>query len=146
MSTPTRRDALAAGACALLAASLACCTPAAAVRIEHAWVRAADSTATTAAYFTLVNDGPDTLHVTGVSGDCAASIRMHRTVREDGMVSMREADGFDVPPHARLAFAPGGNHVMLTTLAHALVPGHAVALQLDLSGRPQLPIHAEVRP
>ena len=132
-------------ACLALLAGAGGCGPQAPVHVEDAWVRAADSAGTTAAYFTLVNGGPDTLHVTGVTGACAASLRMHRTVRERGMVSMREADRFDVPPHTRLVFAPGGNHVMLTGLAHRLEPGLTVALMLDMSGGAQVPMVAEVR-
>jgi copper(I)-binding protein len=113
--------------------------------VEHAWARAAERGATTAAYFTLVNGGADTLHVTGVSGDGAESIAMHTTVRVGNMVTMREASSFDVAPGARLVFAPGGNHVMLTHLRTALTAGGHVNLALHLSGQPDLPVIASVR-
>jgi copper(I)-binding protein len=114
-------------------------------RIEHAWARAAERGATTAAYFTLVNGGPDTLHVTGVSGDAAESIAMHTSVHVGNMVTMREAGSFEVAPGSRLVFAPGGNHVMLTHLRAPLTPGSRVNLALHVSGQPDLPVIASVR-
>jgi copper(I)-binding protein len=116
------------------------------VRIEHAWVRAASVGGTTAAYFTLVNASSDTLHVTGVGGELAAAIQMHETVREGGMVTMREAAAFAVAPRTRLEFRPGGDHVMLERLRESLEAGARVRLALRLSGRADLPIVAEVRP
>ena len=122
------------------------CGSPAPVRAEAAWARAADSAGTTAAYFMLVNEGADTLHVTGVSGDCAASFTMHTTVREGGMVAMREAERFDVAPYGRLLLAPGGSHVMLAGLRRRLLPGTGLNLTLHLSDGTQLTVVASVRP
>jgi hypothetical protein len=122
------------------------CGPQAPVRIERAWVRAADSAGTTAAYFTLVNDGADSLHVTGVGGDVADAITLHETVREGGMVTMRETDRVDVAPHSRLAFAPGGRHVMLAGVRRRLTPGSNVNLALHTSSGAELQVVAEVHP
>ncbi len=123
----------------------AACAPPAPVRVEDAWVRAADSAATTAAYFTLVNDRADSLHVTGLSGDCAASISLHESVRTGRLVSMREVERLDVAPHGRLVLVPGGRHVMLTGLRRALRPGQRLDLVLHLSDGSQLPVPASVR-
>jgi copper(I)-binding protein len=140
-----RLSRIALVACLALPAIPGCGTPAP-VRIERAWVRAADSAATTAAYFTLVNDGADSLHVTGLSGDVADAIAMHETVREGGMASMRETDLVDVAPRSRVAFEPGGRHVMLVGLRHRLLPGLPVNLTLHTSDGRELPVVAEVRP
>lgn len=129
----------------VLASAAAGCGQHASVRTDAAWVRGADSAATTAAYFTLVNDRDDTLHVTGISGDAANAISMHETVHVGAMASMRELAFLDVPPHARIAFAPGGRHVMLEGLSRALEPGMHVNLVLHASGWPEVPIVAEVR-
>ncbi len=133
-------------ALALLALALAAgCAPAA-PRVERAWVRAADSAGTTVAYFTLVNGGPETLRVTGIGGDLADSIRMHETLHDRGMASMRELDVVEVAPGERLPFAPGGRHVMIQGLRRTLVPGTTVHLVLHVKAGPDLPVAASVRP
>jgi periplasmic copper chaperone A len=126
-------------------ALLAGCESRPAVRVENAWVRAADSAGTTAAYLTVVNDGPDTLRLTGVTGTCADAVQMHETVREGGMVSMREAAEFVVAPHAKAAFEPGGSHIMLVGLRQKLTPGLWVNLALHTSAGAELPVTAGVR-
>jgi hypothetical protein len=129
-----------------LAGTLAGCSERPALRVEHAWLRSADSGATTAGYLTLVNGGADSLRVTGASGSCAEAIGMHETVRDGGRVAMREAQEFRVPPGARLEFAPGGNHLMLTHLRRRLVPGRREELSLRLSDGRTVPVEATVRP
>lgn len=132
---------------ALLAAStvLHGCGARAPLRVEHAWVRAAGVGGTTAAYFELVNDRADSAVVTGVTGELAAALQMHETVRAHGVVSMREAARLVVPPHGRLAFAPGGDHVMLVALRRRLAPGDRANLTLLMSDGVQVVMVAEVR-
>ena len=140
-----RHAVLATSVCIVLFAAAGCGSPST-VRVERVWIRAADSGATTAAYFTLINDTADTLHVTGVSGDVAEALSLHETLRAGGMVAMRETSRLAVPPHARLAFAPGGHHVMLAGLRRKLLPGMHVNLALHARNWPEVPLVAEVRP
>ncbi len=137
----------AAAACAFaIAACSASCAPHETVRAEKAWVRPAQTGGTTAAYFDLVNESADTLHLTGVAGEAAESIQMHETIHEGGMASMREVSGVDVAPGATFHFEPGGSHIMLINVRRPLLPGLAVALTLHFSNRPDLVVEAAVKP
>lgn len=140
------RTVVAATCVLVLAACAAGCGTSEPVRAEKAWARPAQTGGTTAAYFDLVNGGPDTLHVTGVAGEAAEMVQMHETVHEGGMASMREVSGFDVAPGATFHFEPGGNHIMLINVRRPLLPGLAVALTLHFSNHPDLVVEAAVKP
>jgi len=81
----------------------------------------------------------------GVDGTCAAMLRMHETVRRGAVFSMREVSHLVAPPHARLEFRPGGDHVMLTGLRATLEAGARVPLALRLRDGRVLPVVASVR-
>ena len=52
----------------------------------------------------------------GVSSPLAGRIEMHSMTTVDGIMRMRAEPGFDVPARGRVAFTPGGNHLMLFDL------------------------------
>ncbi len=124
---------------------LAGCTARPALRAQDAWIRAADSTQNTAAYFTVVNDGSDSVAVTGVAGTCALHFQLHETVRDGALMSMREVGRMNVPPHGRLELRPGGNHLMVMSLERNLVAGQRVRMTLRLLDGRELPVVATVR-
>jgi len=115
--------AAALGAFALGAMLLAGCASKPAVRAENAWIRAADSLGTTAAYMTVVNDGSRPVTVTGITGDCADRFQLHETVTEGSELSMHAVHSLDVPAHGTLELRPGGDHVMVMGLTRNLEPG-----------------------
>lgn len=118
----------------------------AAVRVENAWVRPVDVDGTTAGYFTLVNDSPDSLVLVGVDVPAAASSMMHETVKDSvGMMSMQHVERFMVAPHARLEFTPGGNHIMAMQSYIALAEGDTTGLDLHFADGRSLHVTAQVR-
>ena len=142
------RDAVASIGCgALVAASLllAGCTARPALRAQDAWIRAAEGPHATAAYFEVVNGGPDSVVVTAISGDFAESFPMHETVRDGAMMSMREVGSMRVPPHGVLKLEPGAGHVMVMQLRRNLVAGERVRMTLHLRDGRELPVVATVR-
>jgi len=134
-------------AAALLMGALAGCGDSgpAVPRIENAWVRAADSSATTAGYFTLHNDANGELVVVSATGLLADDIQVHETVHDGGMASMREASRLVAPAHGKLEFKPGGNHLMLIGLRKSLAPGAIARFTLLLENGGTIEVEAEVR-
>jgi hypothetical protein len=122
------------------------CSPRAAVRAERAWVRDADSAGTTAAYFTLVNDGDRPVRVVRASASCAREGQLHETVREQGRAAMRRLEAVDVPARGRIEFVPGGRHVMLLGVRRRLAPGDTASLVLERADGPGIEVVAKVRP
>lgn len=144
-----RSDARAVGprmwtAAATLALLIAGCGRRTSLTVEDAWIRPVDMGQTTAGYLTLANDSADTLVLVGVDAPCAESAQLHQTVREGGMMSMREVDRFAIPPHERLEFAPGGNHVMLMGAVVQLAEGDTTGLELRFANGRKLHVTARV--
>jgi len=101
---------------------------------------------TTAAYFTVTNNGPAADRLTGVSCACAQSAMFHTTTHANGMAGMADApDGFALPAGQTLVFAPGGNHVMLTGITGALKEGDFVDLILTFAKAGPVTLHMPVR-
>ena len=126
------------------AALLAGCSRVPAVRVEDAWIRPVEAGQTTAAYFTLVNDSPDTLVLVGVDVPIAKMSMMHETVKVEGMMTMREKDRFAVAPHAKLLFKPGGNHVMAMDAVVGVAEGDTTGLELRFANGRSLHATAKV--
>ena len=132
-------------AAALLFAVLAGCGHAPPVRVEGAWLRPVGVGQTTAGYFTLVNDSPDTLVLVAVDVPAVEMAMMHVSVRQGAMMSMQEADRFVVEPRGRLEFRPGGNHVMAMGALVSLAEGDTTAMDLRFADGRRLHATARVR-
>jgi periplasmic copper chaperone A len=100
--------------------------------IEKPWARATPKGAEVAgAYMTIQNKGATPDRLTGGSADFA-SVEIHETKSQNGVMEMREvAGGLNIPAHGSVGFAPGGYHVMFTHLAHPLTKGDTVKATLN---------------
>jgi periplasmic copper chaperone A len=99
--------------------------------IEKPWARATPKGAEVGgAYLTIENKGATPDRLTGGSTDFA-TVEIHETKSENGVMEMREvAGGLDIPAHSSIGFAPGGYHIMFTHLAHPLTKGDTVKATL----------------
>lgn len=61
-----------------------------------------------ASYAVLENTGSDAVTVTGAAGAAFARIELHRSVEEDGMMTMGPVDRLRVAPGERVRLEPGG--------------------------------------
>lgn len=113
--------------------------------VKEAWVRAADSSATTAGYLTLVNPGATELAVVTATGLLCDELQMHETLRDGEVMHMRESSRLVAPPRGELVFAPGSNHFMLIGLRQRLEPGMRARFTLLLEDGGTIPVDAEVR-
>ncbi|MGE0829557.1 MAG: copper chaperone PCu(A)C [Hyphomonadaceae bacterium] len=89
----------------------------------------------TAGYMTLINesDAPDRL--LSASSPNAQRVTLHATRQgAGGMVEMAALnEGVDIPAHGRVAFAPGGLHLMIEGLSGPLAAGEALPLRLTFA-------------
>ncbi|WP_235512669.1 copper chaperone PCu(A)C [Sphingomonas sp. Leaf17] len=94
--------------------ALAGCTKPRVIEIEDAWVRMpAVPSRPGAAYFTI-EGGPADTTLVNVSADFAIRAEMHESMKGSaGMASMRPITSVAIPAATKIAFAPGGRHVML---------------------------------
>jgi copper(I)-binding protein len=80
--------------------------------VSNAWVRAAAVPGRPAAgYLTIVGGGqPDSLVAVTSPG---LRVEMHSMSMDGGVMKMAKLDSVPVPASATVAFAPGGNHLMI---------------------------------
>jgi copper(I)-binding protein len=118
----------------LAAAGLAagCQRAAPALTVERPYGYATPSSEEVAVYFVIRNpaNAPDTLvHVNTAE---AAGVMFHRNVTDGGVVRMEHLETLVVPPRDSLVLAPGGIHLMLTSV-RPRAPGDTVQLSLNFS-------------
>lgn len=98
----------------------------------------------TACYITLTSTTGDRL--TSVISPRAAQSTLHAVSTEGGVMSMTEmADGLELPAGQAVALAPGGDHIMLTSVTVPLAEGDLVPLALTFESGAQIALEAPVR-
>src|ERR1700730_16726726 len=88
------------------------------IAVLQAWSRAMPKGANVAAgYLTIENRGNAADKFLSASTPVARKVAIHEMLETDGVMRMRPAkDGLAVPPHGKLIFAQGGNHLMFLQL------------------------------
>ena len=80
---------------------------------------------------TIQNKGATADRLTGGSADFA-TVEVHQTKSENGVMQMREvAGGLNIPAHGSVGLSPGGYHIMFTHLAHPLTKGDTIKATLN---------------
>jgi len=116
--------------CAAAALTAAGAAHGAELAVESAWARAsAGPVANGAAYVTLVNRGPATALI-AVESDVSRRAELHTHIVDGDMMKMRPVATVDLPAGERVAFKPGGLHVMLMGLVEPLREGEKFSLVL----------------
>lgn len=92
------------------------------------WARAGVSSS--AAYVSVHNGGAAADRLIGASSPAAASVSIHDSQNQGGVMRMRAAAPVRVAPGASVAMKPGGLHVMLMGLKAPLRPGTRLPIVL----------------
>jgi copper(I)-binding protein len=99
--------------------------------VDHPWARATPAGAKTgAAYMTLINNGSAGDRLLAATTPVADKIQFHSVSEDNGVSRMREMHDVAVAPGAKVAFGPGGMHVMLVGLKQPLKEGQTFPLSL----------------
>ena len=143
---PVFRLGLVAAACIVAAA----CTPRSAppaprrVVVANSWARIADSGATSGAYVEITNRDTVPITLIGVSTNDADAAEVHESMQLRGMARMTPRPSLHIAPAEVVKMEPGGVHVMLVGLRHALAVGDSVRLQLHFSDSTTVPVTVPV--
>lgn len=85
-----------------------------------------------AAYLSLENKGSAADKLLSISSPVAKSVEIHTMSMEGNVMKMREVDGIDLPPAAKVDMKPGhGYHIMLMGLEKPLKAGDKFPLTLN---------------
>lgn len=143
-----RRSALLALFTIAGVASAAPATATVATRSEHSPARVAVGYVrglpapgpTTSAYLLLENMGSVPIRLVGAQSPRAGAIELHSHFVRDGVARMRRLPHVDIPARSRVAFAPGGLHLMLFRLTSPLADGEPIPIELRFENGATLPI------
>ena len=117
----------------------------ASIMLKDGHVRAMPaSVPNTAAYLTLMNHSDSAVSLVSVTTPVAEEAQLHTLIEENGVVKMRQVEGFDIQSQGTLMLQPSGNHIMLLSLTKPLVVGDKVPFTLTFSDGEQLGIELMV--
>ena len=111
--------------------------------VADAWVRLAPVAGRPAAGYFTVRGGGAPERLVSISSARVATIELHESGMNDGMMTMRRIDGVDVPAGGEAAFAPGGNHAMLFGVDPGVKPGDLLLLDLTFASGEKLAVEAK---
>jgi copper(I)-binding protein len=83
-----------------------------------------------AAYLTIMNHGDQPDRLLEASSNAAQAVELHSTHTLNGVAHMQRETTLEIPVHGRLAFQPGGYHLMLVGLKAPLKAGDTIKLGL----------------
>lgn len=136
---------LACGAPAEETAEPAAAAPRAQLAVKDAWARAADSGATAAVYFTIVNTAGVADTLASARSTVAEEAGLHMSMMHGTTMHMAGLQSLPVPAVDSVRFAPLGAHVMLMRTTRALTAGDTVPLTLTFVSGQTLEVRAGVR-
>lgn len=105
----------------------------AAPTVQGAWSRPAAQGTTCAGFMILANPDkkPDALVAVQTSG--ARQVQIHQSSMSGGMASMKAVTSVPIPAGGRVAFAPGGYHLMFLGLTKPLNAGNTLPATLTFA-------------
>jgi len=98
------------------------------IAVQDCWIRLLPAKLPSAAYFRLVNTGPEAVALTAVSTNAYAHVMLHATTTSQGMSRMQHVHAVTVPAQGHVDFAPGGYHVMLEQAVRDIRVGDALPM------------------
>lgn len=93
-----------------------------------------------AGYMTIHNPGEGTVTILSIRSDAFASVEIHRSVMQDGMMRMDPVEALSIAPGETRQLAPGGYHLMMMQPQQPMRPGQEIqiVLQFDDGSEQQL--------
>lgn len=130
----------------VLAAGAAQAADTAPVNATDGWLRVLPGSLPAGGYVTFENTSDRALSIVSAQSGDYADAMIHRSSTEGGMGRMEMVDSVPLPPKAKVAFTPGGYHVMLMRPKHPVKAGDTVTVTFTLSDGETLPVKLLARP
>ena len=111
--------------------------------ISGAWFRSLPGKAPAGGYFIAQNNTSRDVIITGASSDACGMLMIHQSSNKGGMSGMMMMEAVKVPAGGKVAFAPGGYHLMCEQPKMKI--GAKVPVTLHLAGGNSATVAFEVR-
>ena len=99
--------------------------------VQDAWIRGVPpSAATTAAFMTIHNSGPDDAVLKSAECEIAETVQIHTMEQVGEMMKMKEVSELLIPANGQASLAPKGYHIMLIGLTRTINEGETIPLSL----------------
>ncbi len=100
---------------------------------DDAWIRhLPPAVPVRAGYVVINNPSSRPITIVAAASPAFARVEFHRSVEHDGKMQMQRVETVTIEPGGRLAFEPGGLHLMLIDPRAKLRPGDVVEVELRL--------------
>ena len=86
-----------------------------------------------AGYMTLHNPGENAVSILSVRSDAFASVDIHLSSMQDGMMRMDPVESVSIAAGASLQLAPGGYHLMMMQPLEPTRPGQEIEIVLQFA-------------
>jgi copper(I)-binding protein len=101
------------------------------MQIERPWARATAPGAQVAGgYLVIRNQGPAADRLVSASSPAAAKVELHVHINDNGVMKMREVQGYDVPAKGSFELKPGGAHLMFVDIKRPFKEGEKLPVNL----------------
>ena len=111
--------------------------------VTDAWFRSLPGKLPAGCYFTAQNNTGRDVSINSVSSDACGMLMIHQSSNKGGMSGMHMMEEVKVPAGGKVAFAPGGTHLMCEQPKMKI--GGKVPVTLHLAGGNSATVAFEVR-
>ena len=103
------------------------------LEFSDAWIKNLPPTIPVrAGYMTMHNPGPGALNIVSVRSEAFASVEIHRSFMQDGMMRMEPVSTLIIEPDSTVQLAPGGLHLMMMNPTVPTKPGDTLKIEIEL--------------
>jgi copper(I)-binding protein len=116
------------------------------VMVMGAFARASGVTTATSGvvYMTLTNQGAAADTLTSITTPAAGMAMLHESTTQNGVASMKEMSGLEIPAGGIVEMKPGGLHIMLMGLNGPLKKGDILKLTLNFEHAGAVDVDAKI--
>ncbi len=114
--------------------------------INNAWIKNLPPTIPVrAGYMTIHNAQSHTVSIISIRSDAFASVEIHRTFEQDGMMRMEAVPRLKIEPDSSVQLAPGGLHLMMMNPTEPTKPGDTVVIVIEFDDGSTQNLHMTVK-
>lgn len=101
--------------------------------VRDSWIKnLPPSVPVRAGYMTIHNPQSKAVSIVSLRSDAFASVEIHQTIEQDGMMSMEQVPSLKIEPNSSVQLAPGGLHLMMMNPSEPTQPGDQLEIVIVL--------------